>query len=600
MNRSPAPRLPVQLVAALALTMGVCMPAAHAQSAPPAPPTRASVRSAALGLYVHGMTEDIARGEVGEAGRPWLYELLSEPDFPRRDNVVAFLAYLGDDVAVANLLALLERPPLAPGRPEDERAILLVPHALEYLARAGVPSAVGGLEKLAAGHGLSASLPGDLKRDVAGLAAKGIGRLRPKAEGAEPRAAATASHSGLTLSDRDPGPPVAPLVNDTASRSHDADLTFANHVNLTSPLTNGGVDALTDSASVTAGLANFANDVACCITVSRGGTAQTFGASGDGLDIVENEAEIDAVLRVNSGRVKIVRVINYCTAPATNILGCSYVSGNGMAVVRVGAEGQLWLHEYGHNVGLGHNPDASYVMHATLSSAARGLNAAECSRYHAPPAGAGANVQDIGACVQDGDDWASPVDNCPSVSNPGQEDADSDGVGDVCEGCPAPEHDDDNDGICSGQDNCPDDANTNQLDADGDGLGNVCDPCTDADEDGWGNPGAAACSGGAALDCNDGRADVRPGAPELCDSRDNDCDGSQDEAVCSEFDVDGDNAVNGTELSWFGRSFGTCSGNPGAQWWGSIDYTADGCVDGEDLAVLSTAWNCSGSQPVCP
>jgi formylglycine-generating enzyme required for sulfatase activity len=45
----------------------------------------------------------------------------------------------------------------------------------------------------------------------------------------------------------------------------------------------------------------------------------------------------------------------------------------------------------------------------------------------------------------------------------------------------------------------------------------------DVDDDGHADP---ACGGD---DCNDSRADVYPGAPELCDGKDNDCDGVIDE-----------------------------------------------------------------------
>ena len=61
-----------------------------------------------------------------------------------------------------------------------------------------------------------------------------------------------------------------------------------------------------------------------------------------------------------------------------------------------------------------------------------------------------------------------PADNCPVVSNPGQEDADADGVGDLC-------------------DNCPTSTNPGQEDLDHDGQGNVCDSCTDTEGDGFGN-----------------------------------------------------------------------------------------------------------------
>lgn len=69
-------------------------------------------------------------------------------------------------------------------------------------------------------------------------------------------------------------------------------------------------------------------------------------------------------------------------------------------------------------------------------------------------------------------------DNCPSVSNPDQADADFDGVGDLCEGL-----DNDGDGIADGVDNCPTVSNADQADADQDGVGDLCEDL-DSDEDG--------------------------------------------------------------------------------------------------------------------
>jgi hypothetical protein len=89
-----------------------------------------------------------------------------------------------------------------------------------------------------------------------------------------------------------------------------------------------------------------------------------------------------------------------------------------------------------------------------------------------------------------------PDDNCPDVYNPGQEDADEDGTGDLCDTCT----DTDGDGygdpgfpanICD-TDNCPALYNPNQGDADADGIGDSCDNCTDTDGDGYGDPGFPA------------------------------------------------------------------------------------------------------------
>ena len=59
-------------------------------------------------------------------------------------------------------------------------------------------------------------------------------------------------------------------------------------------------------------------------------------------------------------------------------------------------------------------------------------------------------------------------DNCPAVSNAGQEDTDSNGKGDACNTAEDPDGDE------WEIDNCPSDAN-NQTDTDGDGRGDACD-----------------------------------------------------------------------------------------------------------------------------
>jgi hypothetical protein len=115
------------------------------------------------------------------------------------------------------------------------------------------------------------------------------------------------------------------------------------------------------------------------------------------------------------------------------------------------------------------------------------------------------------------------------------------------------------------------------------------------DADGDGSP--------AGVDCDDLDASTFPGAPEVCDERDNDCDGDVDEGVLETFfqDADGDGygspfvSIEACEAAvGFADNTGDCndldaSVNPdGQEICDTVDNDCDGVVDEPDASDAST------------
>ena len=178
--------------------------------------------------------------------------------------------------------------------------------------------------------------------------------------------------------------------------------------------------------------------------------------------------------------------------------------------------------------------------------------------------------------------------------------------------------DDDNDGYCADVD-CNDNDNTIHPGATEvcDGVDNNCDGNTDegllntyyadTDSDGYGDAGntTEACSLPTGYvndntDCDDSNNSINPGAAEVCDGVDNNCDGNTDEGVLNTFYADTDSdgygdAGNTTEACSAPAGFvsdstdcddGNGSINPGAT--EVCDGVDNNCDGNTDEGVLNT------------
>ncbi len=380
---------------------------------------RQEVIDAVRARYIHGVTLEIAQEKVGPDRVDVLVDLLAEPEFDARDNVVAFLHHLGTDTSIDALLTHLHEPVGDPYAPANDRALLLAPQTLGGIAGRGHTRALTALLDMTAERSEGGILarsatrsaqPSGTLDDLIEMAMRGLaysqdstalkrlqqlrdGTVSPSSRLRMDGPAETAIElydelaAGVTLQSNSETPSLLSGGDaDPANWFREYNFRFANHTSVTNPMTLSRADDLATHATANLGTSSYPGDMACCIRAVRNSSAGTFGATNG---IINNASQRNSVWNAGPERFKVVRIINYCDGPGLNLVGCARINGNGIAVVRLDnlhAEAMLWSHELGHNVGLSHNnSDSRLVMFPELSADPAlnvGLTDNNCSKFH--------------------------------------------------------------------------------------------------------------------------------------------------------------------------------------------------------------------------
>ena len=158
-------------------------------------------------------------------------------------------------------------------------------------------------------------------------------------------------------------------------------LTVSRHTD--TPFTNANADGKFSTATTL--LMNLdgpcTDEIRCCVQLSRSGDVGTFGAGGDGHDVITSETELDWVF-AQTGNFKVVTSAQNCCGVTGPILGCGKM-GLHNTVILASAAPDVWAHEFGHNQNLNHRDDcAQNIMHSTAPNT-NSVNCPECVAFQA-------------------------------------------------------------------------------------------------------------------------------------------------------------------------------------------------------------------------
>jgi hypothetical protein len=145
------------------------------------------------------------------------------------------------------------------------------------------------------------------------------------------------------------------------------------------------------------------NDIACCMSL-QADSLVVFGTPGDGLDVIDDEEEWNAI----QGRRSIVQTVNWCGSHNPSLIGCGVTPGNTLVVgLDAGPQtlSRVLAHERGHNANLSHRDEPCALMAPSINSQSGCLNTSECTWFRWL---SGSTLQ--GACDCMGPNVGDPVD----------------------------------------------------------------------------------------------------------------------------------------------------------------------------------------------